>query len=317
MRSRKHLYLAAATAAVTGLAGVSFAALIGILPGFPALVFDNDGVTTYDAGTDLLSIDSCPIAIRFTPTSTPRFVIPTGDPPSEVLSIRAVITDIGVLFGGVPEEDLIVIGEVDPDGTGPLPPISGTLLTGEVAEFGFADSGGTTDEYDFRFTVTGGLLADAFFVEKDIGVKVTSENSSFAGVFTSGFGGGSKGLLGPIGFQPEGGCTPGFWKQSHHFDSWPAPYTPGSSFENVFGRDVPGEPLLVEALRLKRGGLNALMRHATAALLNAASPDVAADPAFDTPAEVIAAFQAAFDSGDFETTKALLEDSNELGCPLS
>jgi hypothetical protein len=111
------------------------------------------------------------------------------------------------------------------------------------------------------------------------------------------------------------GCTPGYWKQSQHFDSWTG-FAPGDSFEAVFGRDVPGNPTLLDALKLGGGGLKALMRHAVAALLNASSPDVDPDPAFDTTAEVIAAFQAAFDSGDYETTKDLLDASNNAGCPL-
>jgi hypothetical protein len=117
--------------------------------------------------------------------------------------------------------------------------------------------------------------------------------------------------------KPAAGCTPGYWKQDHHFDSWVG-YAPGDSFESVFGRDVPGNPTLVAALAAGGGGLRALMRHTVAALLNAAHPNV--DPAapFDTTAEVIAAFQAAFDSGDYETTKNLFAASNEAGrCPLN
>ncbi len=113
---------------------------------------------------------------------------------------------------------------------------------------------------------------------------------------------------------PEG-CTPGYWKQADHFDSW-VDYAPGDSFEAVFGRDVPGDPTLLDALRLRGGGLNALMRHTVAALLNATNLDVNPVPSFDTPAEVIEAFQAAFDSGDYSTTKNLFETSNEAGCPL-
>jgi hypothetical protein len=56
------------------------------------------------------------------------------------------------------------------------------------------------------------------------------------------------------------------------------------------------------------------MRHTVAALLNAASPDVDFDL---TVAEVIGAFQAAFDSGDFDTTKDLFAGLNEQGCPLN
>jgi hypothetical protein len=36
------------------------------------------------------------------------------------------------------------------------------------------------------------------------------------------------------------GCTPGYWKQSHHFCHWPSPYAPDGSFEAAFGREVPG-----------------------------------------------------------------------------
>jgi hypothetical protein len=50
--------------------------------------------------------------------------------------------------------------------------------------------------------------------------------------------------------------------------------------------------------------------------LNAAHPYTSPPPAIDTPAEVIAAFQAAFDSGDYETTKNMFKDANEAGCPM-
>ncbi|MDI6858842.1 MAG: hypothetical protein QME71_11080, partial [Dehalococcoidia bacterium] len=113
------------------------------------------------------------------------------------------------------------------------------------------------------------------------------------------------------------GCTPGFWK--NHLDAWAATgYAPGDSFEAVFGVDAfAGSPTLLEVVTLGGGGLNALARHAVAALLNAAHPDVDPDPAYDTPAEVIAAFQSAYASGDYATTKNALAMSNESGCPLN
>jgi hypothetical protein len=112
------------------------------------------------------------------------------------------------------------------------------------------------------------------------------------------------------------GCTPGYWRQKGHLDSWPnPPFAPDTLFESVFGRDVLGDesPTLRQAVKFKGGGLKALMRHTVAALLNAASPDVSFDL---TIAEVIAAFQAAFDSGDFGPTKDLFDDLNNQGCPL-
>ena len=315
MRSRKHLYLTAGLAAVTGIAGFALADLLGIagLLNFPFVAYDSGGVTDYNADTDLFMIDGAPTFIRFSPDTDPE---PVGG--ENVLTIDVLVGENGMVYDGVPGADLILIGTVaDPFGN----TFEGTLLTGEVSEFGFLDSGGPTDKYDFRFTVTGGALADLYFTDLDIGVTVSSESSNFVGVFTVNFGGGAKGVLGPIPLQPgQEGCTPGYWKQSHHFDSWPAPYDPDDLFEFVFGVDVPdSNPLLSEALRLKKGGLNALMRHATAALLNAAKVGVDPDPAFDTPAEVIAAFQVAFDSGptQIEILKDLLDDSNNLGCPLN
>lgn len=122
------------------------------------------------------------------------------------------------------------------------------------------------------------------------------------------------------------GCTPGYWKQEQHFDSWPAPYTPETLFSEVFGsvitvraggQDTIEDPTLLQALDANGGGVNALARQAVAALLNAASPDV--DFSL-TPDQVIALVQAALDSGDpaaIEATKDLLEDANEQVCPLS
>jgi hypothetical protein len=109
------------------------------------------------------------------------------------------------------------------------------------------------------------------------------------------------------------GCTPGFWKQSQHFDSWTG-FAPTDKFETVFGVDVPGDPTLLQALNARGGGINALERHAVAALLNASSPDV------DYPltvSEVIARVQAAIANGTIEQTKNEFESFNELGCPLS
>jgi hypothetical protein len=113
------------------------------------------------------------------------------------------------------------------------------------------------------------------------------------------------------------GCTPGYWKQPHHLDSWvPTSYGPGASVASAFGSVDPSvdDLTLLEALKLKGGKLNALMRHAVAALLNAAHPDVSY--AMST-ADVIAAVQDAMSSGEIEAAKDDLEAENEEGCPLN
>jgi cysteine-rich repeat protein len=109
------------------------------------------------------------------------------------------------------------------------------------------------------------------------------------------------------------GCTPGYWRQEHHFDSYPAAYPPETLFSSVFADAFPGETL-ADVTRAKGGGLNALGRHAVAALLNAASGDVSYDR---TPQQVIASFNAAFASGNYEYLKNMFESFNEQSCPLN
>jgi hypothetical protein len=116
------------------------------------------------------------------------------------------------------------------------------------------------------------------------------------------------------------GCTPGFWR--NNLLAWgPTGYAPGDSFPTVFDRPelMLGDPTLHQVLGLPGGGFFALSRHAVAALLNAAHPDIAAHPDVDTPAKIIAMWQLAIDSKDaalIEQTKNFLEQANESGCAV-
>jgi hypothetical protein len=110
------------------------------------------------------------------------------------------------------------------------------------------------------------------------------------------------------------GCTPGYWK--NHKDAWMG-YSPNDYFDDVFG--VGPDMKLINALSAKKkdvgsGPEAALIRHAVAALLNAAHPDVAYA---ETEAGVIGMVQDAYSSGDFEGIKDQLESWNEAGCPLN
>lgn len=111
------------------------------------------------------------------------------------------------------------------------------------------------------------------------------------------------------------GCTPGYWKQEQHFDSWPLPYTPFTAFSNVFENAFPGKTLL-QVLQQGGGGLNALGRHTVAALLNAASNGVSFDL---TVSDVIAKFNSVYPGNNYkyEKLKNKLADLNEQGCPLN
>lgn len=121
------------------------------------------------------------------------------------------------------------------------------------------------------------------------------------------------------------GCTPGYWRQEHHFDSWPEGRSPGDMLTGVFTiptdlslekpehRTDPESLTLHDATVLRGGGVNALIRHAVPALLNAESPDV--DYGMSA-SEVISAFNASVAGGDVEATKDRFVALNEEGCPL-
>jgi uncharacterized repeat protein (TIGR01451 family) len=127
--------------------------------------------------------------------------------------------------------------------------------------------------------------------------------------------------------EPPGGegCTPGFWRQPQHFDQWTG-FAPSDLFDVVFGVDITldafgktpanANPTLLDAVTAGGGGINALARHAVAALLNSTNPDV--DSVFTT-AQVIALVQNAVAGGPdaIQAAHLQLAAANELGCPLS
>lgn len=74
------------------------------------------------------------------------------------------------------------------------------------------------------------------------------------------------------------GCSPGFWKKH----PWPASVNQSATLGSVFP-DVSGSlasVTLLDALSLNGGGVEALMRHAVAALLNAESMQYPINPIF-------------------------------------
>ncbi len=119
------------------------------------------------------------------------------------------------------------------------------------------------------------------------------------------------------------GCTPGYWKQQKHFDSW-VNYTPNQTLESVF--DVPDvynldTKTMLQALNFNGGAgqiaaARTLLRSAVAALLNAASPDVSYPL---TEAEIIADVNTALasDRNAMLTLATELDMYNNLGCPLN
>ena len=168
--------------------------LLGVATEYPAVNYDSTGVVNYSAATDAFQSTATPISIVAAKGQRP---IAIGVPDDFFLGCQ--VNNAGTLTGGVAGNDLVVDGKVTISGT----LYSGVLLTGEIMQFGYQDSGGPTDLYDFRFHATGGaLLALAGFNGKDIGVVMTSVSSTFDDTgglgFTRDFHGGSQGYIAPI-----------------------------------------------------------------------------------------------------------------------
>jgi hypothetical protein len=77
------------------------------------------------------------------------------------------------------------------------------------------------------------------------------------------------------------GCTPGYWKQDQHFDSWPSGVTPSQYLKLYFSGTIPltfggkslGDYTMLNGLQMKggpgvQGAWQILMRAAVAAYLN-------------------------------------------------
>lgn len=200
----KRLNLRRLTALAGVIAGLALsspasATLLGNSLNFPLLSFDNGGTTNYDAASTVFHVEALPIALRLAPGAPPRFITPAPPDAGEFFRITILVDAAGNLTGGDPGgDDLQVFGFSDIDGDGNAD-IGGLLLSGEILAFGY-QNGGSTDLYDFSFTVTGGALAPAF--GGLVGVSMQSERSSFDGQFELSFSGKAKGTLGGIVPEP-------------------------------------------------------------------------------------------------------------------
>ncbi len=195
-KSYQARYLLMVAIFLAGFGNPVAATLLGVElapPPSAIVLYNNAGTTTYDAGTDLFSVDASPLGMNSGGSISVISPIPGG---AEGVDINISVDETGSLIGGVPGDDLVVFGEVVLGAE----TFTGPLLTGEITDFGFSDTGGPTDLFDFLFTTTGGLLTDLFGA--NIGVTLTSESSSFTGVFSADFTGEAKGNIGTGSIPP-------------------------------------------------------------------------------------------------------------------
>jgi hypothetical protein len=104
-------------------------------------------------------------------------------------------------------------------------------------------------------------------------------------------------------------CSHGYWKQSHHFDSWEN-YSPNQQFSSVFDNAFPGQTLL-QVLQNGGGGLNLLGRETVGALLNAGALDFPY-----TQGQVISMFNATYPGSSGAYTTLTNKFTLPENCPL-
>jgi len=164
---------------------------VGAEIGIPDIDYDANGTLVYDSLNQTFEADAFPTGISFTLGGRATRITNPSD-----FQFHIQVDNDGNLVGGVVGDDLVIEGEIDIN-RDRVSDYSGVLLTGEIADFGYLNSGTNTDQYDFRLTPTGGALMP-FFEGKDIGMVMTSLSSTFDGTFTVDFNGMSQGVLGPI-----------------------------------------------------------------------------------------------------------------------
>ena len=172
--------------------------LLGVQPGYPQMSINQGGTATqYNAGTQLFQVDAALIEFKFQQSDTPYVTFGTS-------ALRFLVDSVCRVVGGDTGHDLIVTGDVYDPNTFELV-LSGTLLTGEAVAVGEQSVTGNTAAFDFRFTVTGGLLVTQghWPVGQDIGVVLSSTNSNFPGHCGANFSGGANGFLGPLAPPPN------------------------------------------------------------------------------------------------------------------
>jgi len=137
----------------------------------------------------------------------------------------------------------------------------------------------------------------------------------------------STGSVGAVRIGDDEGCSPGFWK--NNTGAWQE-YAPGDRVDSVFTIPAAFSELADDTLltALNYGGgpgatgkAKLILHHAVAAVLNAASEDIGYPyRRFDAPLGIVPSVNSALASGNGDVmldVKDVLDEANNLGCPLS
>ena len=186
------------------MAGKSSATLIGLDLIVPDITSISTGAYSYNAKTNLFSLTATRFIITFDGIN---FIPITG---GSYLA-KFYVNESGNFAGGVRGYDFVISGSFSYGGKN----YSGTLIAGEVTNFGWLDIPGPFAIFDFSFNFKDGALKDFY-------------GSAGGGVFTS-----------------ESSTFTGNWNKSHSgkmvkYDTAPAPAVPEPNTILLFGLGIFG-----------------------------------------------------------------------------
>lgn len=150
--------------------GNAQAALLGITLKLPDINSNSTGVYSYNATSNLMSFSATALTITFDGVN----LVPITN---GTYAANFYVDNAGNFIGGSAGDDLVITGDFTYNGNN----YSGTILKGEVSNFGWFDVPGSPYAmFDYTFYTTGGI--NTIFPLNGIGGDVTtSENSSFTG----------------------------------------------------------------------------------------------------------------------------------------
>ncbi|MFQ5642651.1 MAG: hypothetical protein ACE5FQ_03020 [Thiogranum sp.] len=179
------------------VSGNAVGELVGVVPGEPLFNYNSGGTTTYDEVTGSLVVNATPL--NYTQVGgTPLDIFFLQTAPS--VSMKISLDSACNLVGGDAGDDLTVNGDIDLNADF-VPEISGTLLTGEIVQFGIDPASDTTKaSFDARFAITGGELVTSgdYTLGSEVGMTLTVEANNFTGACAAAWNGGAKGQIGAI-----------------------------------------------------------------------------------------------------------------------
>lgn len=180
------------------------AQLLGVSPGYPQFFFSQvaAGSVSYEPGGQF-TLSSVPVSFDVSALSS-SVPVTNGE-----LELNILVDTNGNLISGT--NGFVLTGDFVEVNNGVTNEYSGTLLEGNVVAFGSLTAGspGGVAQFDFRVQVTGGDLISQFTCGDDVGITMSSEDSTFLGSFTNASSGESKGYVGAeVTTPPTVTCPP-------------------------------------------------------------------------------------------------------------